>query len=199
VRDGETWLIDDLTTVGEDIEIEGSRSPALTTDTPSHPFDLQKIFEKVTRSDLGIEANDRVEIVILVGATHRGRLVYRGTLDDAPERRQATNRIGEMAEPIADVGSDSDVGDGHGLRLWDESSPFRTDCAAQNALDHICGNDGVFEHAAVDEKACEKTSECVIDRLAMNEDDGAFGRQYLREHLEHRLGVLRFEVLGYLV
>jgi hypothetical protein len=103
VRDHKAGFIDDLVTVGEDVQIKGPRAPPLITDPPSDPLDLEKMFEKLAWSDLGIEANDSVEEVILVRASQRSRLIDRGTHGDDADLRHAMNRIGEMAEPIADV------------------------------------------------------------------------------------------------
>ncbi len=117
MRDGETGCVDDLITVGEDVEIEGPGAPSPIANTAGHPLDLEKTFEKVVWSDIGVESNNSVEVVILVGTTHRSRLVDRGTRGDDAEVCQAANSLGEMVEPITDIRPDANVRSRHRLPI----------------------------------------------------------------------------------
>jgi subtilisin family serine protease len=120
VRNAQTWLLDDLLPVEEQIEVDRPRPEALTGAHPAKSaLDVEQTVEQLPRRELGADVRRAVDEVRLVEEPDRLRFAQRRHGDDLDLRIGAEQLEGAayVLLTVAEIGADTHVGFRHVVRI----------------------------------------------------------------------------------
>lgn len=111
MRYSQTRLVDDLVPVHQQVEIEGSRPPALTANPPELTLDAQERLQKLLRSERRLGGHGSVQEPRLLDDPDRVGLAERRDGDDLDLgfRGEKCDRSPKCPLSIPEVGSEADV------------------------------------------------------------------------------------------
>ena len=102
-----------LSVVPEDVKVERPGIPLVLPDAPVRLFDLQQPVEQGAGVQIGVDADNGVQVCILAVNADGCSLEDRGTDDEPPQIGEGHESGIERRSSISKIRTDADVGLGH--------------------------------------------------------------------------------------